>query len=126
MTSAVPARKWTIARSSGLCEWLASFQMRFCATTDQKRGNTELGYSKVAAAKIINLVVEKSVPIKYDKCMTYQKNTGELTSSPVFSCQEAPRATETARDPLPHAQNAFNELNITCLIPPCFARMPSS
>ena len=37
-----------------------------------------------------------------------------------------PRSAETARDPPPCAPNAFNELNITCLIPPCFARMPSS
>ena len=104
MTPAVPARKWTIARSSGLCEWLASFQMRFCANTDQKRGNTELGYSKVAAGKIINLVVEKSVPIKYDKCMTYQKHTGELTSSPVFSSWTLVRAARHARHRKPPAQ----------------------
>lgn len=53
----------------------------------------------------------------------YQKHIGELTKLAGFFL---PRSAETARDPSPCAQNAFNELNITCLIPPCFARVPSS
>lgn len=69
----------------------------------------------------------KGAELTYDwQLWSTKQNAGELICLPVFSCRELPRAAATARDPPPCAPNAFNELNITCLIPPCFARMPSS